>query len=134
MTSGCALGEVAEMVHRDPVPVAVEAARTAPAVRDFREGRENRKCDLCTKLGLGGENHSREWCYVDPKSRAYKPEVRQRRVAQAKARGIPVPPELLVEDAGKSQNLVQELGQLLATMGGSGPAQDTLLDQLLEYS
>jgi signal transduction histidine kinase len=55
-------------------------------------------------------------------------------VAQAKARGLPVPPELLVEDAVKSQNLVQELGQLLSTMGSSGQAQDTLLDQLLEYS
>ena len=47
MTSGCALGEVAGMAQRDPVPVAVEAARAVPAVGNFREGRENRKCDLC---------------------------------------------------------------------------------------
>ena len=106
MTSGCALGEVSGVAQRDPIPAAVDAARSAPAVREYREGRESKKCDLCTRLGLGGDNHSREWCYVDPKSRAYKPEVRQRRVAQAKARGIQVPQELLEEDAVKSQNLV----------------------------
>ena len=81
MTSGCALGDVAQVVQSAPVPVAVAAARQVPAVREVREHREVRKCDLCSQLGLGGDNHSREWCYVDPKSKVYKPEVRQRRVA-----------------------------------------------------
>lgn len=56
-------------------------ARQAPAGCKVCEHREVRKCDLCSQLGLGGDNHSREWCYVDPKSKVYKPEVRQRRVA-----------------------------------------------------
>lgn len=72
MASGCALGEVAAVAITAPVPAAVSAARTAPE----GQNRVARKCDLCTKLGLGGENHSREWCYVDPKSKVYKPEVR----------------------------------------------------------
>jgi hypothetical protein len=38
--------------------------------------KDGRKCELCTKLGMGGDTHSREWCYIDPRSRAYKPEVR----------------------------------------------------------
>jgi hypothetical protein len=81
MTSGCALGEVTEVAPIAPVPAATSAARQVPVVREFRENREARKCDLCSQLGLGGDNHSREWCYVDPKSKVYKPEVRQRRVA-----------------------------------------------------
>lgn len=94
MASGCALGEVAAIATSAPAPAAMSAARSAPEGAN----KGSRKCDLCTKLGLGGDNHSREWCYVDPKSKAYKPEVRQRRVAQAQARGIPVPQELLVND------------------------------------
>ena len=37
---------------------------------------EKKGCGLCKQLGGGGDNHSREWCYIDPKSKAYKPEVR----------------------------------------------------------
>ena len=64
-------------------------------------------CDLCVKLGMGGDNHKREWCFACPKSKAYKPEVRKRKVAQARARGIPIPPEIDFDDAAPGgQNLV----------------------------
>jgi hypothetical protein len=43
MTSGCALGDVAEVVQSAPVPVAVAAARQVPAGREVREHREVRK-------------------------------------------------------------------------------------------
>lgn len=64
------------------------------------------KCNLCSKLGLGGDSHAREWCFIDPNSKAYKPEVRERRVAQAKARGIPIPPELEVVEKSAGHNLI----------------------------
>jgi hypothetical protein len=70
MTSGCALGEGSAVAQIAPVPAAVSAARQTTVAC------ENMKCDLCSKLGLGGDNHAREWCYVDPKSKVYKPEVR----------------------------------------------------------
>lgn len=72
MASGCALGEVAAVATSAPIPAAVSAAKSAPDGAN----RVARKCDLCSKLGLGGENHAREWCYIDPKSKVYKPEVR----------------------------------------------------------
>ncbi len=81
MISGCVLGEVAKEseVKKEVVYTNVDSKRTQGAVGT--ESKPQRKCGLCAKLGVGGDNHSREWCYVDPKSRAYKPEVRRRRVA-----------------------------------------------------
>jgi hypothetical protein len=98
MASGCALGEAAAEAA---VPVKTTTLYSNRSATE-NAAREDRKCDLCSRLGMGGDSHSREWCYIDPRSKAYKPEVRQRRVAQAKARGVPIPPELLIEDKGKS--------------------------------
>ena len=53
-----------------------------------------RVCELCQRLGLGGEGHTREWCFVDPKSKAYKADISKRRIAQAKAKGIQIPKEI----------------------------------------
>jgi hypothetical protein len=77
MASGCALGETmaeAEVLGNPTQFYSNKPTRESAA-------KEGRKCDLCAKLGMGGDTHSREWCYIDPKSKAYKPEVRQRRVA-----------------------------------------------------
>lgn len=87
MASGCSLGDQAP--ERTTTTPQVVSGVSAP--KGALGGRPERKCDLCAKLGMGGDTHSREWCYIDPKSRAYKPEVRQRRVAQAQARGLAIP-------------------------------------------
>lgn len=72
MASRCALGEVAVVATSAPIPAAVSTTKSALDGAN----RVARKCDLCSKLGLGGESHAREWCYIDPKSKVYKPEVR----------------------------------------------------------
>ena len=38
------------------------------------------KCPLCKELGQGFDSHARERCFVDPSSKMYRPEVRQRRL------------------------------------------------------
>ena len=54
------------------------------------------KCEFCVKFGLGLDNHNHNWCYADPKSKHYKKEVHERRIAQAQAKGIKLPPEVLL--------------------------------------
>ena len=77
MASGCALGEAVAEAEIPKTPAQLYSNRP---IRESA-AKEVRKCELCVKLGMGGDTHSREWCYIDPKSKAYKPEVRQRRVA-----------------------------------------------------
>ncbi len=89
---------------------------------------EKRKCSLCVQLGAGGDNHSREWCYIDPKLKVYKPEVRQRRVAQARARGLKIPPELEVEDKPSGHNLIASLEAIVGLVGDAGGSKDVLVD------
>ena len=52
---------------------------TAPATKS----RSDHNCGRCKRLGLGMDQHKSEWCYIDPSSKAFKPEVLLRRVAQA---------------------------------------------------
>jgi hypothetical protein len=80
------------------------------------------------QLGAGGDNHSREWCYIDPKSKVYKPEVRQRRVAQARARGLKIPAELEIDDVPASTNLVSDLEAIVGLVGGAGESREALVD------
>jgi len=80
---------------------------------------------------VGGDNHSDEWCFINPRSKAYRPDVRARRVAQAKARGIKIPPELEVADAPDSNNMVANVQALVGLFGGSGEQSEALIDQIL---
>ena len=80
------------------------------------------------QLGAGGDNHSREWCYIDPKSKVYKPEVRQRRVAQARARWLSIPAELDIDDQPSSTNLVSDLEAIVGLVGDAGDNKDALVD------
>ena len=64
-----------------PPPRASAAVQGGGAGRGAAEGQAERPhCDLCCRLGLGGDMHKRELCFIDPKSRMYRPEVRQRKV------------------------------------------------------
>ena len=72
MASGCALGEAIAEAEVPRIPAPVYSSKTPREIAP----KEVRKCELCAKLGMGGDTHSREWCYIDPRSKAYKPEVR----------------------------------------------------------
>ncbi len=37
------------------------------------------------------DNHNHKWCFVDPGSVAYKPDVRLRHIRAAKHKGITLP-------------------------------------------
>lgn len=61
----------------------------------------------------------------------YKPEVRQRRVAQARARGLKIPPEIDIEDKPSGNNLIASLEAIVGLVGDAGEGRETLIDQLL---
>lgn len=37
------------------------------------------------------DNHDTKWCFINPASQSYKPDVRARRLEQAKKRGVALP-------------------------------------------
>ena len=71
MASGCALGEADAEAKTPAISSTLYTNKTTA-----ENNKGSRKCNLCAKLGMGGDTHSREWCYIDPRSKAYKPEVR----------------------------------------------------------
>lgn len=73
------------------------------------------QCDLCTKLGITA-NHSRDFCYVDPKGRHFKPEIKNRRVEQAKAKGLPIPPELMGTTKEVEPHFLTQLASLIGAV------------------
>jgi hypothetical protein len=54
--------------------------------------------------------------------------VRQRRVAQAKARGLKIPAELDIDDHPSSTNLVSDLEAIVGLVGDAGGNKDALVD------
>ncbi len=93
---------------------------------------QERRCDLCGKLGLGGDAHHREWCFIDPKSRVYKPEVRRRKVARARALGLPIPPEIDIDDDVGGSNLLEKVEQLVGFLVESEDERQQLVDEFIE--
>ncbi len=57
-------------------PPPTTSAPAAPTA----QMRPTRKCDYCTPLGIGMDTHDRRFCFVDPVSQSYKPDVRARRI------------------------------------------------------
>lgn len=43
---------------------------------------------------MGSSNHKRDYCFIDPRSKAYKPDVRVKRLTDAVSRGITVPKDI----------------------------------------
>lgn len=64
------------------------AAGTIAAVQP---GTNRPVCPLCTRLGADFTNHTLETCYCNPASKEYRPDIRYRRIMQARRRGITVP-------------------------------------------
>ncbi len=91
------------------------------------------RCAICSQLGLGGDDHPTEWCWTDPKSKVYKPAVRRRKVARARAMGIPIPPELDIEDEeADGDNIVSKVEKLVACMLDNEHERQQMVDEYLE--
>jgi hypothetical protein len=43
-------------------------------------GTGGRVCEYCAPLGQGMDNHDAKWCFINPASSQYKPDVRARRI------------------------------------------------------
>ncbi len=52
------------------------------------------------------DNHDHKWCYVDPKSQAYREDVRVRRIQAAKKKGVQLPDYLQEERPARAHSLV----------------------------
>ncbi len=110
-TSGLALTArpASTQSRAPPTRAAAPAAAAPPPQRAAQTGDQadmRPVCSLCSKLGLGGANHRRDMCFIDPNSKMYRPEVRARKVAQAKKLGLAVPPEIDIQDEPGKLNLV----------------------------
>lgn len=62
-------------------PVSAPATTTPPSIPKVTDNRP--VCDLCQRLGAGGHYHKRDYCFIDPGSKAYKPDVRAKRLQDA---------------------------------------------------
>ena len=111
---------------KKPVDRAVDrAAENGERLNQFR-------CSLCSQLGIQGDMHPRERCFIDPKSPLYKPEVHAKKVATARKLGITSPPELLVDDAPGQVNWLISAYMLLGAMGQDEDTTERLVDELID--
>lgn len=90
-------------------------------------------CDLCERSGLPS-NHRREYCFIDPGSKAYKPDVRAKRLADAARRGIKVPQDVLDMAPLPAQNAVLPgpVADLTGALKLAGNLDDSYVDQIVE--
>lgn len=75
---------------------------------------------------------------MNPKSKAHKPDIADRKVRAARARRVTIPPEVAhlgKDPPGKSggTNMIAELAQMVGMVTSSGEAQEKLLDELIDY-
>ncbi len=133
--TGCALGKPPVA----PPPTSTIMQHTAPSKPGANPNPQSHKpackCEICDRLGgVGADTHTKEWCYCNPASKLYKAEVHERRLNQAKAKGIDIPRELqLPGKRSGGQNLIGQLGELAAQVDPTPEVQEQLIDQLLCY-
>lgn len=83
---------------------------------------------------MEADTHNKEWCFCNPASKVYKLEVHERRVNQAKAKGITVPTELLPKPTKTGgQNLIGALEHMVDDVAPDAGTRDDLVDQMLAY-
>jgi hypothetical protein len=90
-------------------------------------------CDLCQRAGLG-HNHRREYCFIDPASKAYKPDVRAKRLADAQRRGVKIPQDILDMAPVPSYNAVipGPVADLTGALKLAGNLDDAYVEQVVE--
>ena len=54
-------------------------------------------CSYCSRLGIGLDGHSRKYCYIDPASAYYKPEVRQQCLQIYIDKGFKIPEDIVAD-------------------------------------
>jgi hypothetical protein len=99
-------GKVASPAPAPPTPPSGGYTPAAPAAPSLPAAprlpgvgaAQVRRCKYCTPLGAGMDNHDHKWCFVDPASSSYKPDVRARRIQAAKKKGTKLPDYLQEED------------------------------------
>ena len=71
--------KAAKLITATPqaVPLLAYVVPVDSSTNSSTQGRP--KCDLCSKLGFN-HHHRREWCYCDPASKVFKPEVLEQRI------------------------------------------------------
>ena len=58
-------------------------------------GWQKEKCSYCSALGMGLDTHPRARCFVDPSSKMFRPDVRQRRLQAVLDTGGTIPQWIL---------------------------------------
>ncbi len=76
--------------------------------------------------------HKRAYCFIDPKSPVYKPDLRHRKVARARQLGLPIPPELEVDDGPGGEEYLNQLAKLIGLLNPEEGAVDQLLDEVAD--
>ncbi len=79
--------------------------------------------------------HDPRWCYINPASQAYHPDVRERRIQQARAKGIALGPEFTKlrppATNGKAHNWM--VGDLVGALSLCGLQADKgMIDRVLD--
>jgi hypothetical protein len=138
--SGVSMMVEAPPKERPQLQAAAPAAHTAAAggrnapAGGAGGGPERPFCPLCRKLGIGGDLHKPELCFIDPKSKMYRPEVRQRKLETARRLGKTIPPELLRDDKPRQQNMMEAAYSLVGMFSQDPEVRERLVDELLETS
>jgi hypothetical protein len=98
-----------EQAAAPPPPAAAAPAAPAPPAggtpTPTTGAKPARKCSYCSPLNLGMDHHDAQWCYIDPASKVYKEDVRVRRIAAAKKKGVQLP-AYLQDETPKAVNMV----------------------------
>jgi hypothetical protein len=86
------------------------------------------------RVGLGNHHHRRDFCFIDPHSKAYKPDVRAKRLSDALKKGIKVPQDILDMAPLPSFNAVLPgpVADLTGALKMAGGLDDKYVDQIVE--
>lgn len=96
-------------------------SRTGPAPPPRPQGGGRPTCPDCSRLGIGNANHAKEWCFINPASKVYKPEIRARRLTQCKEKGITIPKDILDADPTITNHISGDVADMYAALA-HGPA------------
>ncbi len=76
--------------------------------------------------------HKRAYCFINPKSPVYKPDLRRRKVARARQLSLSIPPELEMADGPGGEEYLNQLAKLIGLLNPEEGAVDQLLDEVAD--